>query len=205
MERDITWLISSLGWLEIITIWINTHLLADALGLDGDGPRLLGLLGPGLLGLFLLLDELLVDLVELPVDFVLQLLQLLFDGPLFAGSVTSVVARLVRGRRRMLRWVIVLDRVGDNANRDVLADLLGNLLASLVVDGLADGPGMRRADLVPDSLAFLLLGCAFLLPDEGALRDGDGPALGLHDELALLLVLCLADLVGDPLARPVKQ
>merc|ERR1712037_64407 len=61
---------------------------------------------------------------------------------------------------------------------------------------------MRRAHLVPDGLALLLVR-ELLLLDEGALGDGDGPALGLHDQLALLLVLGLADLVGDPLARPV--
>ena len=87
---------------------------------------------------------------------------------------------------------------------NVLADLLGDLLALLVVDGLADRLGMWRAHLVPDGLALLLVR-ALLLLDEGALGDGDGPALGLHDQLALLLVLGLADLVGDPLAGPVKE
>lgn len=46
---------------------------------------------------------------------------------------------------------------------------------------------------------------ALLLPDDLALGDGDGDALRLQDELALLLVLRLADLVRVGLAGPGKR
>ena len=68
------------------------------------------------------------------------------------------------------------------------------------MDGLAGGLGFRRADLVPDGLAFLLC-LALLIEDDLALRELEGHALGLQDQLAFLRVLCLAALVGDPLAR----
>ena len=56
-------------------------------GLNWDSPGL-GVLGPGVLRLLLLLlDELVVGLVELFVDLALQLLQLLVDGPLGVGVV----------------------------------------------------------------------------------------------------------------------
>ena len=58
--------------------------------------------------------------------------------------------------------------------------------------------------LVPDSLALFHV-VALLLPDELALGDGDRDALRLQDELALLLVLRLADLVRVGLAGPGKR
>ena len=73
---------------------------------------------------------------------------------------------------------------------------------AIAVDGLADGLGFQRADLVPDGLAFLLR-LALLIEDDLALGDLEGHALGLQDQLAFLRVLCLAALVGDPLARSV--
>ena len=82
---------------------------------------------------------------------------------------------------------------------DVLADLLPDLLALLVMDGLADRLGFRSADLLHDWLAFLL-DLALLVEDDLALRDLEGHALVLQGQLAFLLVLGLADLVGDPLA-----
>ena len=72
------------------------------------------------------------------------------------------------------------------------------------MDGLAYGLGFRRADLVPDGLAFLLR-LALLIEDDLALRELEGHALGLQDQLAFLRVLGLAALVGDPLARPERE
>merc|ERR1719445_47912 len=83
-----------------------------------------------------------------------------------------------------------------------LALLLPDLLAFLVVVGLADVLVVRLALLLPDLLAFLLV-LALLLYGELAFGDLEGVALVRQDQLAFLLVLGLAHLVGDPLARPV--
>merc|ERR1719229_276495 len=194
------------------------NLLADALRLPRNGVNLHhGLLGPRLRLLFLLclVDELGVGLVELGVYLVLQLPQLLGHGPRFAGAdgdVHSIVPStaaaatgrlfIVRERRGVLLRIIVLDRVGDNTDLNILADLLQDLLALLVVVGLADVLQVRLALLIPDLLAFLLV-LALLLYGELAFGDLEGVALVRQDQLAFLLVLGLAHLVGDPLAGPV--
>ena len=84
---------------------------------------------------------------------------------------------------------------------DILADLLPDLFALLVVVGLADVLVVRLALLLPDLLAFLLV-LALLLYGELALWDLEGVALVRQDQLAFLLVLGFAHLVGDPLAGP---
>merc|ERR1719384_1199680 len=73
---------------------------------------------------------------------------------------------LVGERRGVLLRIIVLGRVGDNTDLDILANLLPDLLALLVVVGLADVLMVRLALLLPDLLAFLLvLGLAHLVGD----------------------------------------
>merc|ERR1719471_1728097 len=115
---------------------------------------------------------------------------------------TAATSGLVGERRGVLLRIIILDRVGDNPDLDILANLLPDLFALLVVVGLADVLVVRLALLLPDLLAFLLV-LALLLYGELALGDLEGVALVRRDKLAFLLVLCLAHLVGDPLARPV--
>merc|ERR1719422_2578868 len=118
------------------------------------------------------------------------------------ASSTAATGGLVGERRRMLLRIIVLDCVWDNPDLDILADLLPDLFALLVVVGLAHVLVVRLALLLPDLLAFLLV-LALLLYGELALGDLKGVALVRQDQLAFLLVLCLAHLVGDPLAGPV--
>merc|ERR1712117_460337 len=103
----------------------------------------------------------------------------------------------------MLLRIIVLDRVGDNPDLDILADLLPDLLALLVVVGLTDVLLVRLALLLPDLLAFLLvLGLAHLVGDPLA-----GPVLLVVafgvciDGRALLLPNVIVDDVAAVLAR----
>merc|ERR1719208_789385 len=158
------------------------------------------------------MNELRVGLVELRVDLVLQLPQLLGHGPRFASAVmgvfvvvaasTAATSGLVGERRGVLLRIIVLNRVWDNTDLDILADLLPDLLALLVVVGLADVLVVRLALLLPDLLAFLLV-LALLLYGELTLGDLEGVALVRQDQLAFLLILGLAHLVEDPLTGPV--
>merc|ERR1719394_2112985 len=99
-------------------------------------------------------------------------------GVFVVVAASTATSGLVGERRGVLLRVIILDRIGDDPDLDLLALLL------------------------PDLLTFLLV-LALLLYGELALGDLEGVALVRQDKLAFLLILCLAHLVGDPLAGPV--
>merc|ERR1719323_1237445 len=113
---------------------------------------------------------------------------------IIVSASTAATGGLVGERRGVLLRIIILDRVGDDPGLDILADLLPDLFALLVVVGLADVLVMRLTLLLPDLLAFLLV-LALLLYGELALGDLEGVALVRQDQLAFLLVLGLAHLV----------